>query len=105
MLRLFLEKKSPKRVEKDQADKIVGELGALLFDTDQRDAEGYFGNVEDHEFVDYEYRVYLSSLDCSRLIEKIRVYLEKLPWEGKFQVVKRFGVYDDVSAQGEYVRI
>jgi len=105
VLRLYCEKKKPSKQELATVETIMSELGKVLYDANQRSPESYFGNVEGHDVVDYEIRVFLSAPDCNRLVEHLAPMFKKLPWPGQFHVVKRRGIYIDEVAMEEYVQI
>ena len=104
VLRLYLEKKKPTKEETARVERIMDEIEAKLYDPN-KGAQDYFGNIEGHDVVDHEIRIFMSAPDCHRLVEHLRPYLKKLPWKGRYQVLKRFGEYVDETAREEYVRL
>ncbi len=105
VLRLYCERKKASKKEITAAEAVMTHLEESLYDENQASAETYFGNVEGHDIVDYEIRVFLSAPDCDRLVAHLMPCLRRLPWPGRFHVVKRRGEYVDAQAAEEYVRL
>ena len=103
VLRLYCERKKPSKKEIAAAETVMTHLEESLYDENQGSAETYFGNVEGHDLVDYEIRVFLSAPDCDRLVAHLMPRLRTLPWPGRFHVVKRRGEFVDERAVEEYV--
>jgi hypothetical protein len=82
-----------------------GQSGKVLYDEEQQETESYFGNVEGHDVVDHEIRIFLSAPDCDRLVSRLMPTLRSLPWSGKFHVVKRRGEFMDDNATEECVLV
>ena len=83
----------------------MAHLEKSLYDVNQATAESYFGNVEGHDVVDSEIRVFLSAPDCDRLVSHLMPAFRSLPWPAQFHIVKKRGEYVDESAAVEYVRM
>ncbi|HMP03206.1 MAG TPA: hypothetical protein PKD86_05610 [Gemmatales bacterium] len=105
VIRLYTEKKKAKKVVVAAAEKIMAELEQRLYEPSQTDAASDFGDIEGHDVVEHEIRIFLTTPDCHRLVELLLPYLKKLPWAGRYQVVKRFGEYVDEDAREEYARL
>jgi hypothetical protein len=105
VLRLYCEKKKASKKEVAAAEAVMAHLEESLYDEDQEGPEDYFGNVEGHDIVEHEIRVFVSAPDCDRLVRHLMPSLRSLPWTGKFHVVKRRGEYVDGDAPEEYVRL
>jgi hypothetical protein len=105
VLRLYCGRKKASKQEIAAAEAVMSHLEKVLYDPDQKDAESYFGNVEGHDVVAGEIRVFLSAPDCDRLVDRLMAALRSLPWPRKFHVVKRRGEYVDEAAAEEYVRV
>jgi hypothetical protein len=105
VLRLYCERKKASKQEIAAAEAAMGHLEQVLYNEGQADADSYFGNVEGHDVVGGEIRVFVSAPDCDRLVDRIMPALRSLPWPGKFHVVKRRGEYVDAGAAEEYVRV
>jgi hypothetical protein len=105
VLRLYCERKKAGKRELAAAEDVMTHLERSLYDENQASAESYFGNVEGHDVVAYEIRVFLSAPDCDRLIALLMPCLRTLPWPGKFHVVKRRGEFVDEQAAEEYVSL
>lgn len=105
VLRLYCERTKASKQEIAAAEAVMSHLEEVLYDPDQKDAESYFGDVEGHDVVAGEIRVFLSAPDCDRLVDRLMPALRSLPWPGKFHVVKRRGEYVDEGAAEEYVRV
>ncbi len=104
VIRLYTEKKKAKKAEMAATELIMDDIEAKLYDPNKGEQD-YFGNIEGHDVVDHEIRIFMSAPDCNRLVEHLRPYLKKLPWKGRYQVLKRFGEYVDIEAREEYVRL
>ena len=87
------------------ADQLADELGKALNDENQLTPESYFENVERCEECDFEVRVYLTGPDCDRLVTNLLPLLKRLPWPGKYHVVKKRSEYLVENAPEEYVRL
>jgi hypothetical protein len=83
----------------------MAHLERSLYDENQASPESYLRNVEGHDVVDFEIRVFLSAPDCDRLVAHLMPCFRSLPWPGKFHVVKRRGEYVDPDAKEEYVPV
>jgi hypothetical protein len=105
VLRLYCDRKKPTKKDEAAAERVMALLEESLYDAGQADAESYFGDVEGHDVVAGEIRVFLSTPDCDRLVARLMPALRSLPWPGKFHVVKRRGEYVDAGAAEEYVRV
>jgi hypothetical protein len=105
VLRLYCERMKPTKKDLAAAEEVMTRLESILYDESQQSGGSYFGNVEGHDVVDAEIRVFLSGPDCDRLVKHMMPTLRTLPWPGKFQVVKRRGEYTDLEVGEEYVRI
>lgn len=105
VIRLYTEKKKASKAETAAANRIMDGIETRLYDAGQAKDQDYFGNIEGHDVVDHEIRIFMSAPDCHRLVEHLRPYLKKLPWKGRYQVLKRFGEYVDIEAREEYVRL
>jgi hypothetical protein len=103
VLRLYCERKTPSKKELTSAEDVMRHLEESLYNDRQARAEDYFGNVEGHDTVEHEIRVFLSAPDCDRLVSHLMPTLRTLPWPWKFHVVKRRGEYVDEQAAEEYV--
>src|SRR4029077_16514409 len=93
VLRLYCDRKKATKKELAAAKEVMAHLEKALYDENQEDAEGYFGDIEGHDVVDHEIRVFLSAPDCDRLVTHLMPALRTLPWPGKLHVVKRRGEY------------
>lgn len=105
VLRLYCERKKASKVELAAVEAVMAHLEKSLYDVNQATPESYFGNVEGHDVVDSEIRVFLSAPDCDRLVTHLMSAFRSLPWPAKFHVVKKRGEYVDESAAVEYVRM
>jgi len=105
VVRLYCERKKPSARERSAAEDVVAHLEKSLYDPDQADSESYFGDVEGHDVVDFEIRVFITAPDCDRLVAHLMPSLRSLPWPGRFHVVKRRGEFVDETAEEEYVRL
>jgi hypothetical protein len=105
VLRLYCERKKASKKELAAAEDVLAHLERSLYNESQETSESYFGNVEGHDVVDFEIRVFLSAPDCDRLITHLKSSFRTLPWPGKFHVVKRRGEYVDSAAPEEYVPV
>jgi hypothetical protein len=105
VLRLYCERKKATKKELAAVEEVMTYLEKSLYDENQVDPESYFGNVEGHDVVDHEIRVFLTAPDCDRLVTYLMPSLRALPWPGKYHVVKRRGEYVDEEAEEEYVRL
>ena len=104
VVRLYTARKKPSKKELDLVNRIMDEIEARIYTPEQTEAD-YYGNIEGHDIVDYEVRIFMSTPDCDRLVEHLREYLQQLPWPGKYQVLKRYGEYVDEEAREEYVEL
>jgi hypothetical protein len=105
VLRLYCERKKASNQEVAAAEAVMANLEKVLYDEEQKDTESYFGNVEGHDVVDHEIRIFLSAPDCDRLVSRLMPTLRSLPWSGTFHVVKRRGEFMDDNAKEEYVPV
>lgn len=105
VLRLYCEHKKVSKAEQKAAEKVMSHLEKRLNDETQQSAESYFGNVEGHDIVDHEIRVFLTGPDCDRLVTHLMPAFRTLPWSGRFHIVKRRGEFVDEQAAEEYVRL
>jgi hypothetical protein len=105
VLRLHCERKKASKKELAAVEEVMTHLEKSLYDEKQAEAESYFGNVEGHDVVDHEIRVFISAPDCDRLVAHLMPSLRTLPWPGDFHVVKRRGEFVDIEAPEEYVPI
>jgi hypothetical protein len=105
VLRLYCEHKKANKKELNAAEKVMTHLEKSLYDENQAHSESYFGNIEGHDAVDYEIRVFLSAPDSDRLVRHLMPSFRTLPWPGTFHVVKRRGEYVDTDAKEEYARL
>ena len=105
VLRLYCDRKKANKKELAAAEEVMAYLEESLYNPNQSASETYFGNVEGHDIVDFEIRVFLSAPDCNRLVTHLMPCLRTLPWPGRFLVVKRRGEYTDIEAEEEYVPI
>lgn len=105
LLRLYCKGKKATKTELAAVEEVISYLQKSLYDENQLNPESYFGNVEGHEAVDHEIRVFMSGPDCDRLVRHLMPSFRTLPWQGKYHVVKRRGEFADVEAVEEYVRL
>lgn len=105
LLRLCLSRKRPTKAELAAVQNILDEIDARLYDPRQSPDAPCLGNLEGHDVVDHEVRVFVSAPNCDQLIEHLRTFLCKLPWPGRYYVLKHDGHYGDVSARPTYVRL
>jgi hypothetical protein len=105
VLRLYCQRKKPSKKETQAVEDVMTHLEKTLYNESQASAESYFGNVEGHDVVDYEFRVFLSAPDCDRLVTHLMPTLRTLAWPGQFHVVKRRGEFVDPDVAEEYVPI
>jgi len=105
VLRLYCAQKKANKNELAAVEAVMTHLEKSLYDVNQATAESYFGNVEGHDVVDSEIRVFLSAPDCDRLVSHLMLAFRSLPWPAKFHVVNKRGEYVDESAAVEYVRM
>jgi hypothetical protein len=85
-------------------NRILDEIEEEIYEPDAG-AEGFYGEVEGHDVVPHEVRIFLSCPDCDRLVERLLPYLRKLPWPRTYQVVKRYGEFVEMGVREEYVRL
>jgi hypothetical protein len=104
VIRLYSERKKPTKAELNQAEVIVQLLEKQLEFSEERPMDTYYGNVEGHDPVDFEIRIFLSAPNVDRLVDRLITTLKQLPWNGKYQVAKRRAEYFDTKAKEEYVR-
>jgi hypothetical protein len=104
VIRLQTAKKKATKQELKLVERIMDELDELLYEP-EGGAEQFYGQVEGHDVVANEVRIFLTCPDCDRLVEKLLPYLRQLPWPRAYQVVKRYGEYVDEEAREEYVRL
>lgn len=105
VLRLYCDRKKPSKKELDATEAVMAHVEASLYNENQASPESYFGNVEGHDVVDYEIRVFLSAPDCDRLVAHLMPSFGNLPWPGRFHILKRRGEFVDEQASEEYVRL
>jgi hypothetical protein len=105
VLRLCCQRKKATKAELATAEDVMTHLERALYDPDQAQPESYFGNIEGSDVVDFEIRVFISTPDSERLLTLLMPSLQRLPWAGKFYVVKRRGNFMDGQAQEEYVAV
>jgi hypothetical protein len=105
VLRLYCEAKKPTKKELVALEDVVAQMEKSLYNEQQERPEDYLGNVEGHDVVDYEIRVFLSAPDCDKLVAHLMPSLRTLPWPGRFHVVKRRGEFVEEDVLEEYVRV
>jgi hypothetical protein len=105
VLRLYCDRKKTSKKEMAALEDVMAHLEKSLYDENQASAETYFGNIEGHDIVDHEIRIFLSAPACDRLVAHLIPCLQTLPWPGRFHVVKRRGEFVDEQAAEEYVRL
>lgn len=103
VLRLYCASKKASKKELAAVEEVMTLLESRLYNPNQTDPDSYFGNVEGHDVVNHEIRVFFSAPDSDRLVSFLMPQFRALPWPGKYQVVKRRGEYVDVDAPEEYV--
>jgi hypothetical protein len=105
VLRLHCQRKKATKKDLAATEEVMSRLEQTLYDESQQDGDSYFGNVEGHDVVDAEIRVFLSAPDCDRLVTHLMPTLRTLFLPGKSQVVKRRGEYTQIDVVEEYIRI
>ena len=97
ILRLRLKKDSPSSRERKMVEQILESLASKLVveSIDHR----YWGTLEVSEFEDGEFRIFCSCPNCDELAEYLSDWVENVPWEHDFAVVKRYGNLYDQKAK------
>ena len=103
VLRLELNSNTPTIHEKDRVETIANEFGDLL--VSPRKKAKYFGNLETHEFVSNEARLYFSCPDADELAKKLKPRVQSLEWPDQKWLLKRYGDFTDMHATEEYVQL
>jgi hypothetical protein len=103
ILRLRLKKPKPSPNEKRLASDIEQSLRSTL-KLDSLE-ERYWGGFEVAEFEDGEYRIFCSCPNADQLAEHLSDWLESVPWENDFDIVKRYGNLFDKKAKEKRIQI
>lgn len=103
ILRLRLKKEKPSPSEKKSAKEIESSLRARLKVNSLK--ERYRGTIEVSEFEDGEFRIFCTCPDCEELTEYLADWLEEVPWNYDFDIVKRYGNLYDKKAKEKRVSI
>ena len=93
VLRFQTAKVKHSKAEKALLAKFMDDIDALLYDPSADAA--FYGSLEGDDRVDWELRLFLSCPNADALVEKLRPWLERMPWKGPLFVMKRYGVYTD----------
>ncbi|MGC3967432.1 MAG: hypothetical protein QM775_08705 [Pirellulales bacterium] len=104
VLRLLTARRKASASELKSLEIVMQYLEGRLYHPDEG-LDDYIGNVEGHDVLDGEIRIFLSTPSVDRLVDAIRPHLKALPWNGKIYVVKRRGELFDSGATEEYVNI
>jgi hypothetical protein len=104
VLRLYTQRKKAASRELAEAEAVMEQLESVLYRPEQT-REEYLGNVEGHDVLEYEIRIFVSTPDCELLLDALLPTLRLLKWNGKFHVIKRRGEFMDGSAEEEYVPV
>lgn len=102
ILRLRLKKPKPSPKEKGLAADIENSLRTVLKVTSLE--QPYWGSIEVTEFEDGEYRIFCSCPSSDRLVEYLSEWLGSVPWEGDFDIVKRYGNLYDAKAKEKRIQ-
>jgi len=89
--------------EEQRVEAIMDELDALLLE--RKSEERPVGDLNGHEPVSGEYRLFLTCPDVDILVKKLRPWLETFEWPGPIQVLKRYGRFDDGNAPAKFIKI
>ncbi|MFN9508590.1 MAG: hypothetical protein ACK6AO_06255 [Planctomycetota bacterium] len=103
ILRLRLKKPKPSPNEKRLASDIEQSLRSTLKVSSLK--ERYWGSVEVAEFEDGEYRIFCSCPDVDQIAGHLSDWLESVPWENDFDIVKRYGNLFDKKAKEKRIQI
>ena len=103
ILRLRLKKPKPSPNEKRLASDIEQSLRSTLKVDSLK--ERYWGSFEVAEFEDGEYRIFCSCPDVDQLAGHLSDWLESVPWENDFDIVKRYGNLFDKKAKEKRIQI
>ena len=103
ILRLRLKKPKPSPNEKRRALDIEQSLRSTL-KVDSLE-ERYWGSFEVAEYEVGEYRIFCSCPDVDQLAEHLSDWLQWVPWENDFDIVKRYGNLFDRKAKEKRIQI
>ena len=103
ILRLRLRKPKPSPNERRLASDIEQSLRSTLKVSSLK--ERYWGSVEVAEFEESEYRIFCSCPDVDQLAGHLSDWLESVPWENDFDIVKRYGNLFDKKAKEKRIQI
>jgi hypothetical protein len=89
----------PSLPEEKQIKRYVKVLNELL--TNQQSiTDPYYGSVESYEFVDGDFRIFLSCPDVESLLDYLDDWIQKNDWAGEFHFVKRSGhIFDSKASE------
>jgi len=93
-------KPKPSKREKTRVEAILNELDALLYRA-EADPDEYVGSLEGHDHDRGAFRLFLTSADADKLVDRLRDQLLALPWDGPMVVLKRYGHLHDPDCPEE----
>ena len=97
-------RQSASATENRAIQRIIESLDDLLVGVDSK--QPYFGSVEGYDFgAPGECRLFLSAPDADDLLSVLAPWLRTLDWPSGFQVIKRYGRFDDAKAQEAVVEV
>jgi|688.fasta_scaffold205029_2 hypothetical protein len=103
ILRLRLRKPKPSVSEKKLASEIEESLAKKLRVLSL--SAPYLGTIEISEFEDGEFRVFCTCPRCDELALYLSDWLEDVPWDYDFDIVKRYGNLYDQKAKEKRITI
>ncbi len=87
--------------ERKAINKIEDEIDAQLIVSTL--GESYFGSLEGTDIVDSQVRIFLSTPDVEKLMDKLHPWFDSLVWQKPVGILKRFGELHDPNAVEEFI--
>lgn len=101
---LALHQSRATRTEKSRIAEVEDAVDALLVQQEYVDSP-YFGSLEGEDYVDGQCRLFFSCPDANILADKLLPWFRNLEWDGKVQLLKRYGEYTDPDAREVCVEV
>ncbi len=103
IMQLALVSKTPSAYEKKHVEQVMNQLESKLVNPDPNGPA--LGTLEGHEFAPGECRLFFSCPDADKLVETLMPSFYTLNWKPRFNVVKRYGAFDDPLAKEITVKV